>query len=84
MDSKYSTDSRKTLCPWPFERAYVSSDMRIVPCCMIATPDVEDLGGAVDFSEEWNGAKYQQFRQRHIDGDLPAVCASCYQPEKNK
>jgi hypothetical protein len=29
---------------------------------MIATPDVEDLGGALDFSEEWNGIKYQQFR----------------------
>jgi MoaA/NifB/PqqE/SkfB family radical SAM enzyme len=84
LDSKYSTDSRKTLCPWPFERAYVSSEMRIVPCCMIATPDVEDLGDALDFSEEWNGAKYQQFRQRHIDGDLPAICTSCYQSEKNK
>jgi hypothetical protein len=27
------------VCPWPFERAVVTSDLRTVPCCMIGDPD---------------------------------------------
>jgi MoaA/NifB/PqqE/SkfB family radical SAM enzyme len=78
LDSKYSTNSKKTLCPWPFERAYISSDMKIVPCCMVATPEVFDLGDAHNYSEEWNNKKYQNFRQNHIDGNIPEFCKSCY------
>jgi pyrroloquinoline quinone biosynthesis protein E len=75
LDSKYDKDN---ICPWPFERAYVSSDMRIVPCCMIANPEVEDLGDAKEFSKAWNGDKYENFRQSHINGDIPKYCKSCY------
>ena len=75
LDSKYDN---KNLCPWPFERAYVSSDMRIVPCCMVANPDAKDLGDANKFSEEWNADEYQKFRKSHIEGDIPNFCKSCY------
>ena len=75
LDSKYD---RNNLCPWPFERAYVSSDFRIVPCCMVANPDVKDLGNALDFTREWNGEKYQSFRKKHIDMSVPTICKSCY------
>lgn len=30
---------RENLCPWPFSRAVVTSDLRTVPCCMIGDPD---------------------------------------------
>lgn len=75
---KFSTNDRERLCPWPFERAVVSSDIRIVPCCMIGNPDVYDLGDAHRFSQAWNSKTYQEFRQDHLDGRLPGVCKNCY------
>ena len=77
--AKYSTESTETLCQWPFERAYVSSDMRVVPCCMIANPEVADLGDATKFSQVWNSDSYAEFRRAHLEGRIPKVCQSCYQ-----
>lgn len=79
VTAKYSTSDIKTLCPWPFERAYISSDMRIVPCCVIANPEVLDLGDAHQFTQEWFGKNYQAFRQAHLEGDIPKACQLCYE-----
>jgi pyrroloquinoline quinone biosynthesis protein E len=78
IDEKYDTIHPTKLCPWPFERAYVSSDMRIVPCCMVANPDVFEVGDAHNLMEEWNGKKMMTFRKAHIDGQIPKICQSCY------
>ena len=78
ITTKYATDRPENLCPWPFERSYVSSDMRVVPCCQIANPDVTELGQASDFTATWNGEAYQAFRQAHLDGAIPDVCLNCY------
>jgi MoaA/NifB/PqqE/SkfB family radical SAM enzyme len=75
---RYETGSPRKLCPWPFERAYVSSDMRFVPCCIIGNPEVSDVGDARRLAEEWNGPAIADFRQAHLDGRVPAVCKSCY------
>jgi MoaA/NifB/PqqE/SkfB family radical SAM enzyme len=64
-------DSRN-LCPWPFHRAVVTSDSRVVPCCMIGDPDAFEIKGG------WHGEEYRAFRQAHIDGNIPAVCKGCY------
>jgi len=83
---KYSAAQRGTLCPWPFERAYVSSDMRIVPCCMIGNPDVYQIGGDISgsgFSEVWQSKAYDDFRQAHLNGDIPKVCRNCYHFEEH-
>ena len=77
--TKYSTRKPETLCPWPFERAYVSSDMRIVPCCMIGNPSVADLGDAAAFESSWFGQSYADFRQAHLDGNVPRPCQGCYE-----
>lgn len=77
--TKYSTSDVEKLCPWPFERAYVSSDMRIVPCCMIANPEVSDLGDARNFTRDWKGEAYKEFRQAHLEGNIPKVCQGCYE-----
>ena len=66
------------LCPWPFERAYVSSDMRFVPCCIIGNPEVSDVGDARDLAREWNGPAIKTFREAHLGGSIPDVCKSCY------
>ena len=76
ISSKYSSSN---LCPWPFERAYISSDKKIVPCCMIANPDVFNLGAAKHFAAMWHGSEYEAFRKSHIDGAIPNICKFCYQ-----
>lgn len=81
ITSKYSARDVRKLCPWPFERAYVSSDMRIVPCCMLANPDVSELGSAREFSAQWRAETYVKFRQAHLDGCVPKVCRGCYEDE---
>lgn len=78
LHDKYSTSSRETLCPWPFERAVVTSDRRTVPCCIIGNPDAFELGKGDGFTETWNSAEYTAFRQAHLDGRVPAVCQACY------
>lgn len=78
VTSKYSTDRPDHLCAWPFERAFVSSDMRVVPCCIIANPDVAELGRGVEFTKVWQSDQYQEFRRAHLEGRIPKVCEMCY------
>lgn len=68
-------------CPWPFSRAYVSSDMRIVPCCIIGNPDTFEFkseNGSADFLNIWDSKEYKQFRIDHLNGSFPEVCKYCY------
>jgi MoaA/NifB/PqqE/SkfB family radical SAM enzyme len=76
---KFHTRSAKGLCHWPFERLYVSSDLRVVPCCIIGNPEVSDLGDARDLVATWNGPAFQRFRARHASGDIPVECTACYE-----
>lgn len=75
ISTKYSKDN---LCPWPFERAYISSDKKVVPCCMIGNPDIFSFGEIKNFADVWNGKEYIEFRQKHILGDIPNICKFCY------
>ena len=75
ISAKYDND---TLCPWPFERAFVSSDMRVVPCCTIANPDVTEMGDAHNFSKVWHSERMVEFRIAHIEGNIPVFCQECY------
>jgi MoaA/NifB/PqqE/SkfB family radical SAM enzyme len=75
---RYDTKGVDNLCPWPFERAYVSSDMRFVPCCIIGNPEISDVGDARRLMAEWNGDAIVEFRKAHLEGRIPAVCRSCY------
>lgn len=84
VTSRYDTDEPKNLCGWPFERAYVSSDMRLVPCCIIGNPETYDVGDARDFSSGWNGNALVEFRQAHLEGRIPAACKSCYKAEDER
>jgi MoaA/NifB/PqqE/SkfB family radical SAM enzyme len=79
---KYRTDKVEHLCPWPFERAFVSSDLRVVPCCMIGNPEVYQIGSKLEdgqgFTATWMSADFSEFRQAHLDGRIPQVCRGCY------
>ncbi len=82
VNEKYRLGDRSTLCPWPFERAFVSSDLRVVPCCYIGNPDVfqidEPISADGGFSAIWRGKTYADFRRAHLEGDLPPICQGCY------
>jgi len=69
--------TRETVCPFPFERAFIGSDKKIAPCCRV-NPQAVDLGYADDFAAAWNADKFQEFRRQHLSGDIPKVCRLCY------
>ena len=75
---KFNHSNADKLCPWPFERAVISSDMRIVPCCMVANPDIYELGKNKSLSEIWHSESYVNFREMHLNNNLPNICKSCY------
>jgi pyrroloquinoline quinone biosynthesis protein E len=79
VSGKYATDRPENLCPWPFERAYVSSDLKVVPCCYVGNPEVFALGTLENgFAAAWHGEAMRAFRRAHLDGRPPQVCRSCY------
>ncbi len=79
---KYTTEAPAKLCPWPFERAYVSSDLRVVPCCYVGDPDVSPNGKgpreAGSVASLRHGPDFSAFRQAHLEGRIPKLCQSCY------
>jgi pyrroloquinoline quinone biosynthesis protein E len=79
LPDRYTTGSKTGLCPWPFERSYASSDGRVSPCCLISNPDTYEINGGDTLGEIWNGEEYSDFRQLHLDGDIPKICENCYE-----
>ena len=75
VSAKFDSEN---LCPWPFERAVVTSDSRTVPCCMIGDPDKFELGKGMSFLKTWKSDEYRDFRAAHLSGQIPSVCRACY------
>lgn len=80
VTSKYETSSPDRLCPWPFERAMVTSDHRVTPCCAIGDPDSYEFGNGTgkSFVDIWNSSEYREFRRAHLSGEIPEICRGCY------
>ena len=81
----FSLYSKQNLCPWPFERVFVSSDFKAMPCCYIADPKTKtmaDLNLEKDPLSFWNNREYTDFRKKHISGDYPDICKNCYNAKK--
>lgn len=66
-------------CGWPWSGAYVSYNGLAMPCCMVATPDRANFGNMFEGGPDlvWNGADFQQFRDRLASDDPPEICRSC-------
>lgn len=79
---KYDSSSPSTLCPIPFERVYVTSDLRIVPCAGVGNPAVVDYGCAHDLADLWNGPGLRGLRRTHLEGAIPYFCRACYADSK--
>lgn len=77
---KYHFDEKKDkICAWMFSRAFISADMRIVPCCVMCDPKTCDLGDARDFINAWNDEPYLNMREAHLSGNIPEICRNCYE-----
>lgn len=77
----FSLYSQKNLCPWPFERLFISSDFKAMPCCYIADPKTKTMANLDDNCETekfWNNKEYLDFRKKHISGNYPEICKNCY------
>jgi MoaA/NifB/PqqE/SkfB family radical SAM enzyme len=79
VTEKYDADN---ICAWPFERAFVSSDLRVSPCCVISNPDTMQIGPNMtrerSFKDIWLGEDYREFRSAHMEGRIPPACQGCY------
>lgn len=71
--------SHENICTWLWSRAFISADMKIVPCCVLSDSDTYNLGDALSFKENWNDEGYRRLRNMHLQGNLPAMCRNCYQ-----
>jgi len=78
QSERFSTRSKETMCPWVFHRPYITSDLRVVPCAIIANPDVLDFGDAKELENVWFGEGYRSFREQHLSGKIPTACKACY------
>lgn len=82
VNEKYDVEDRKTLCPWPFERAYIGSDLRVSPCCYIGNPDIYQIDKVINedrtLNNIWHGEQYNNFRRMHLENKLPEICKGCY------
>lgn len=79
---KYVYDEKKDkICNWLFDRAFISADMKIVPCCEINYAETCCLGDAKSFLHEWNNESYKELRRAHLAGKIPEMCKECYQVE---
>lgn len=77
-DKYVYNDSRDRICDWLFSRAFISADMKIVPCCELAYAGTCCLGDARGFSDAWNNEHYRNLRKAHLVGEIPQMCRGCY------
>ncbi len=79
-DFTYSSDNH---CPWPWKMAYVSTEGKVVPCCVVGIPESWSTG---DLNEEnigrvWNNQKCRDLRKSLLANDLNEYCAECYRTD---
>jgi len=73
----YSSNNK---CHWSFDKAFISVDGHVVPCCTIADPEVISFGNVLTqpFESIWYGEKYISFRQNILNNKLFVPCLHCY------
>jgi radical SAM additional 4Fe4S-binding domain len=65
-----------------FKSLYVSTEGKIVPCCVLAMPETWCMG---DLNEEklekiWNNKQYRDLRKKIALNQIPQTCINCYRP----
>ena len=75
---RFQIGSPETVCPVPFSRAFIASDLRVIPCGTIGYSEDVNFGPALEFEDNWNSNQYRAFRRAHLEGNIPAFCRECY------
>jgi pyrroloquinoline quinone biosynthesis protein E len=68
-------------CYWPWQSCFVATNGEVVPCCLIADPQVKSLGDLSKerFRDVWNCKDYQEFRKMIRECRIPDFCKDCYE-----
>ena len=75
---RFSSKSLDTICPVPFNRLFIGSDLKVIPCGGIGDPGIVCFGDAMDIKNIWNSEQYRKFRKAHLQGKIPSYCKVCY------
>lgn len=82
INNKYTTfkNDLNSRCSWPWGGVYVATDGSVVPCCLVADPEVKKMGNVLyeDFKDIWNNESYVNLRRDLKSGDIPEFCQRCY------
>ena len=72
--------TKKRICSWPWKSSYICANGDVVPCSILADSETVKMGNVFEnsLSEIWNSEKYRNFRDQHINHDLPSYCRHCY------
>jgi len=67
-------------CNYPWETPYFSTQGFVVPCCMIANPEVVNFGNItnMNFYSIWNNKQYDDLRLSINNHKLKDYCKNCY------
>lgn len=74
----YPSYSTKHYCKIPFERVYLTTDKKVLPCCYVANQEVVTFGPYNDFKTVWF-QDYAPIRQKmRNQNTVPGFCKRCY------
>ena len=78
--------SYKKKCSWPFNSTYISAKGYVVPCCIIADPNVVNMGNVNNdkFNNIWFSKNYDNFRINISQNNLEDFCKNCYLEHQKK
>ncbi len=67
-------------CVWPWQAGFISTDGRMVPCCLLADPEIINFGNVLNtpFKEIWNGEKMKNLRKSLKEKKFRDYCRDCY------
>lgn len=69
-------------CVWPWQAGFVATDGRMVPCCLLADPEIINFGNILEtpFRDIWNGEQIKALRRSLKEGNYRHFCQDCYTP----
>jgi radical SAM protein with 4Fe4S-binding SPASM domain len=75
-ESERLTEAKSFYCSLLYERAYISSEGEVNPCCIPGPPPMGNIFYH-NLIEIWDGDNYRQFRQQFQSQSPPEWCKNC-------
>ncbi len=69
-------------CVWPWQAGFIATDGRMVPCCLLADPEIINFGNLLNtpFKQIWNGEEMKNLRRSLKEENFRDYCRDCYTP----